>query len=142
MDGTGRLIHSRYGIVSTDLRFLALMTEEEAEELIHVKYWFKKAELLPNGLDYFYFDSCVVHGEETATRWLYLSLGYPPRSQLLMAELEHIDVKWAINGIERYRKRNLKLRPDWNLHGQGKLNRVIRARTRAFGLLKEAGELV
>lgn len=129
---------TRWGLAGwCSSRPLSQLSEADAELALKDLYWTGKCELLPRGLNYYLFDTMVVHGEEVGVRWLYLVLLMDPLSRFcwttdLRIRLSRAGMKEVIGKLDGLRRRNLKLRSDWNLNGQTMLNRAIRAKLRGL----------
>jgi lysozyme family protein len=49
--------------------------QADIEAIYHDEYWMPWCDMMPNGVDYIYFNNCVLDGPDRATRLLQTALG-------------------------------------------------------------------
>lgn len=142
---------TRLGIIAKDLATFRGISEKEARgkiasleeaEVIQIYsklYWGPlKCDDLPNGVDYFIFDSGLHSGIFAAAKWLQGALGVKADGKIgpITIAASHEVAPLTILGevIER-RRRHLKTRPDWRHFSLGWTNRVNKARDRALKMI-------
>lgn len=115
------------------------LREEEALAIYLKNYWNPThCDEIPLGLDYFAFDSAILHGPRITMEFLQTSVGvisdgkWGPKTEEAVAKC---DPKEAIKRLENLRRRRCKNHEDWARFGRGWTNRINRAVKRANGLL-------
>lgn len=118
---------------------LAKLERSQAVDLLDKHYWTHMyCHHLPNGIDYFIFDSGLVHGQPLAIRWLQFATELPPYGVLSVKDCKYIgtiDPIDLLEKLERYRRAYIRNHPEWFTYGNVWSNRVTRVRTRAKKLI-------
>lgn len=96
---------------------------------------------LVDGLDYFMLDTAVACSSVNAARWLELLAHNPIVNVTYEGAVEHANALGAetvISGLELYRRRRLKVDPEWQRYGVEWSNRCTRAKKRALKMVEQA----
>jgi lysozyme family protein len=105
---------------------LKRITDEEVSSIYRLNYWGPKADKLPLGLDYCYFDASVNSGPRQATKWLEAAQGNgseQPRS-----------TGAVINAMCDRRLGFMQGLKTWDVFGKGWARRVAQARAKALAM--------
>ena len=152
-DGRGE--PRRYGLQLNDLCRLCGTAQPSdlkeldlahAREFLAASHWaWGRCSLLEDGLDYFFFDTSVHCGWQTAARWLRELVGMPGLEvDEWVVDRANRMAETAIGGLEFYRRRRYKVDPLWLQLGAEWTNRCNRAKTRAakIALGEHLGEVL
>jgi len=119
---------------------VARMKFEQAATIYKQRYWDPcKCDLLPSGVDYMVFDTAILQGVMTSTRFLQRVLGVDADGLIgpkTLGALDGKDPRTLLNGIETLRRQRLRLSPKWWKYGKGWTNRVNKAVLRARKLVE------
>lgn len=112
------------------------LTRDDAVALFDEFFWLPlKCDYLPKGVDYFLFDSALVHGTRIASRWLQFALDVEPTGLLTWNTcnlIDERDTQELIVKMEKFRRKFIKNHKDWVTLNSVWTNRITRVRMRAF----------
>lgn len=116
------------------------MPESMAHAIYRKYYWdSQQCDKMPTGVDYFLFDSGLLHGIGASKRWLQLAVGAKQDGDIGPKTLEAVskaDPSKVLVEMEAVRRRYCKSRPGWKKFGQGWTNRVNKCKARALKLVE------
>lgn len=127
--------------------FAAILSAESAgdrcfQEQVLDDLWFTMGlDHYPPGLDYYLLDCGAAVGYSTTERWLGILLEIPQGvSDKFWIEATkrlrlYPDLGPLIDGIEMFRRRRARAEPGWDEERSVRVNRLIRAKSRAIKML-------
>ncbi len=97
-------------------------------------------DLYPPGMDYYLLDCGATAGYATAERWLGILLEIPPGIDKFWIEATerlrlYPDLEPLLDGLEMFRRRRARAEPGWEEDRSRRVNRLIRAKSRAIKML-------
>ena len=128
------------------LKAFTYVCKDEKRELCELRSGFEAiwdvigGDDLPEGLDYFMFDSALTCSSVAACKWLELVTGNsicPITYHGAIARSAELGAEVVISGLELFRRRRLKADPDWQRLGVEWSNRCTRAKTRALKMVEQ-----
>ena len=97
-------------------------------------------DFYPPGMDYYLLDCGASAGYSTAERWLGILLEIPPGIDKFWIEATkrlrlYSDLAPILDGLEMFRRRRARAEPGWDDERSRRVNRLIRAKSRAIKML-------
>ena len=115
------------------------MSEAMVRDIYKEWYWDAvNGDELPSGVDYFMFDSGLLSGTVTASRWLQRCVGVKPDGIIGPRTLEAIrkdEPLQVLLKVEKLRRQSLRSLKQWSRYGRGWTNRVNKSKARALKLI-------
>jgi lysozyme family protein len=118
------------------------MSEADVKAIYRAWYWDPiRGDDLPAGVDYFLFDSGLLSGVGTASKWLQRAVGTKPDGRIGPRTLEAVqkdDPLQVLLKVEKLRRQSLRSLRLWSKFGRGWTNRVNKSKLRALTLIEAA----
>lgn len=130
-----------------DEAYSAILVYEETEgdklimEQVLDDIWFTMGlDHYPPGVDYYLLDCGATAGYATAERWLGILLNVPSGTDKFWIEATkrlrlYPDLAPIFDGLEMFRRRRARAEPGWDDDRSRRVNRLIRAKSRAIKML-------